>query len=798
MWDSYPTKIREKWTHPLGLAPRWLAANGYSDIGDPLLPPDLQDWAASGTYVAPSSGLVPVEWLLTEPVIVGVNDSPYSIPRNAAEKAAYLAELRGYGFRGLRWATQSLDPVTNPWFTIAEVEAHELDTALLWLQNADSEYIKVLINNNYGIETTVSTGIWSTFLSTESGDDLHARTALISIGLRTRYQPVMDWLVDEASRLANYFSYQRITLELANPDVYLWYTDFEDPLNLDSTGQTLCALLAPGSAIVDPRLTLDTIKASMIEAYPTLGNRTWITDSEFIYKEPSVLKIQPYPDISDNIVEVGATEVGGLSDAILAARRQNPRKIYIFCYRPPGYEYYFWTDQASAALSHSNAYAFWPNRLTELQDGMALLPRSSLVGFNEETTSLLQSLVENVVFEESRSSPSLLSVLLSKSLFFDTADPEYAWVVESFDQVDTLQVKLTDSTYANVQEALGPLDLFWGANWKWLQDGTSVLIYGLDLQPQDSENRGTNNWQFISASATYTSGCPIFYEHPFSRHWIPIHPTNIRSDGLLRVNYTDTLRLRTRFSGAGRDLDSFTVRINGEDKIARRVNLWNSLDEKGMWSGLERRDGESNEDYSKYILWSNWFSRNQTKESLQNYLSVYLRTALVNSISVGSTGFSIPSDAEGYSIKDMKQYRYVLENPLNRSTDDNSNFRTRIASGDLGCFYLNTRETSFTQGGSSLIIPDAFIDNYVDYGFINWRVRYWSEQASAVVFTTNFFNQGDDLTVLFPRKVRVVDPDEAALKRSFNRTSPVYRWRSIVDEEAINELNKIAGLAVFD
>lgn len=796
MWKGYSSKVRDRWTPLIGLAPRWITANGYSDVGDPLFHPALQAWGTGRTYTAPSSGLIPPDWVLTEPVVLGVNESPFSIPRDPTEKRAYLEYIYDFGFRGLRWATQTLDPVLNNWFTIAEVEAHELDNAAIWLEHADNEYIKVLINNNYGVETAVSSSIWNLFLSEEQNDDLHARTALISCGLRTNHAGIKSWLITEAERLANYFYYQRISLELANPDVILWFTDFIDPLNLNTTGLIMCNLLAPGSAIVDPRDTLDSIRAQMYVDYPGLVNRRWVDDGQFIYKEPTELKIQPLIN-TPNIIEVGATEVGGLSDALIEARGRHPSKIYIFCFRPPGYEYWFWTDQPSAALSHSNAYAFWPNRLDELTDGIALIPRSG-TSASDDPGNILQIIFENCVFEMEKMRPTLTSLFLSRGNYFDTSDPEFAWTFEQTTPLDTLKAQLTDYTYVNITKADGDLDFFMSGDWRWAQNNNNIFIYGIGLQPQDSEDRDTDNWQFISSLELYTSGSILFMEHPYTRHWIPVHPTQVREDGLLDINFDHPIRLRTGLSTAWEDLDYCTVLADGVVKYARRIPLWNSLDEKGLWSGLERRDNESNLQFAPFILWSNWFSTGQTKLDIQNYLSNYLRTSTLISVDREDSSFSVPSDAVSYTIMGEKQYRFFTEDPLNPDPDNSIYFRSKVASGELGCLYINGRETSYSLPGSSKILPERFIDSNYDYGYIRWRETFWTESGSTVVFSPNFTTQGPELQILFAKKVRVDDPDDITLKRSFNRTSPTFRWRSLISFEDLREINSVSGLAEFE
>ena len=102
-------------------------------------------------------------------------------------------------------------------------------------------------------------------------------------------------------------------------------------------------------------------------------------------------------------------------------------------------------------------------------------------------------------------------------------------------------------------------------------------------------------------------------------------------------------------------------------------------------------------------------------------------------------------------------------------------------------------ETDFEVVSGSIIF-NSFTDNVKDRPYINWRLQYWDELNGNVTFTENMPSNVPDLVVFFPTLVRVNEASTSTLKKSFHRTSPIFRWRHYIDDS----LETIQGLANFD
>ncbi len=406
------------------------------------------------------------------------------------------------------------------------------------------------------------------------------------------------------------------------------------------------------------------------------------------------------------------------------------------------------------------------------------------------TGSLLQKLFEVFTNEREFLYHPLMSTYLSRQFYFDVADPQFAWIVESVDLVESLYV-LTELGSSEILRADSDLDLFYSGDWKWKQEGQTVLIYGLGLQ-KTTTRAVTDNWQVINNIGLFEQSSTLFFEHPVTKNWFPIHPTQIRSDGMVRFIYDGVARVRSLHASAMTQLEEVTVYVNGEQKLARRVELPNSLDEKALYFYLNRRFAETNKNFEETILKASWF-RSQSLKGVRNYISASLRTGILSTVSAEASGFTIPASSTGYSVRNINQYGYMYEQALTPTT---SGYLSLFAAADMGCGYVRGLKTDFTTTASGVIIFDTNVDVNVDTPIIHWRIPYWTEVGSSVLFSDNWQTNIPDLQVFFPSKVRVNRPSTDTLKKSFNRTSPIFRWRSYIVNDVAPEIAQ--GLADFD
>lgn len=401
----------------------------------------------------------------------------------------------------------------------------------------------------------------------------------------------------------------------------------------------------------------------------------------------------------------------------------------------------------------------------------------------------LQSFFKVYVHEKQYMFGNLISSQLSRSFYYDLSEPEFGWVVETGQSVSKLEV-LTTSGFIEVSRADSDLELFYGGSWKYRQENSTILIAGLGIQQQVARVDG-DSWLFIRNEGLWDSSALVWLEHPTTKSWIPIHPSQIRADGWIGYNTTvsGTVSLRCLMPAAQQTLPQVIVRVDGEQKIARQVNLSTALDDKSMFFHIERRDLETNSSLEEATLQSSWF-RDQTQKGLRNFISAALRTGSTVTYSAGTTGFTFPASATGFSIRNIHQYGYIDEK-LEHNVDSDTSYRTLFSDPDLGCGFIRGLQTDFVSA-SGIVTFDTFVDNRIDNPIVHWRLKYWTEIASSIQFESNFPNQSD-MVVFFPSKVRVNTASVSTLKTSFNRTSPIFRWRSVADDA-----EQPHGLAEFD
>lgn len=405
------------------------------------------------------------------------------------------------------------------------------------------------------------------------------------------------------------------------------------------------------------------------------------------------------------------------------------------------------------------------------------------------TGDLLSSIVESFVNETQYIKPQLLSAIYNRSFSFDFSSPETAWLVEvGFkEKIGKVEVIKHPNERVAIKQADSLLDLFYSGDWRWLQKDNCILITGLDLYQSTTEKR-EGDWHFISDSTVWSSGGLVWVEHPDTKNWIVLHPSEVRQDGFLKFHYEGDLQVRTRRPDAADALETFIVYVDDRELVATRTSLWNSVDEAGLYVGSCRRDKEENDEYGRSLIALEAFPKSSNKISLQGAISVFLREYRVESVEAGATGFSkLPSDT-GYLVRRVPRVSYEVEFPQR----EGQYFRTKFADVSLGEFWIGNDVTPLTATATAGVFTSEGRKDEQDTAFFKWVVTRWNDSGDQTTFTDNMNHE--DIEVLFTQKVTVSDPSLASLKLSFRKRDPSLRWRSVFSLREGEE----TGLAEFE
>lgn len=409
------------------------------------------------------------------------------------------------------------------------------------------------------------------------------------------------------------------------------------------------------------------------------------------------------------------------------------------------------------------------------------------------TGSILQRVFEAYLAQGEVLWTGLINQALSQSMFFDRAEPDFAWLVDtSDDEIHKVEVLDSDGNRVVVQRAASLHELFWSGDRRWFNSDGTVLLYGLAFQEQTSETRsGAGNWQFVSSASTWSSGAILFWEHPHTRNWLPKHPSLIRSDGFLNIYSDLPIRLRSHFLTAAQQLSGVVVYVDDEKFTARLVNLWTSTDEKGLWEGTYRNELESSEDYGESLIQAMWFGQ-QTTQGLTNNIAANLRQGRTFTVSRSATGFELPNTAIGFTVRHLNQYMYVSE-LMAYDTNNTEYFRSMFTDPSFGIIKLNgTVLPSVNVSGSVYNLGIDIENNRTLSPVALWGLKNWDVSGTTVTFTDNLNQYGPDLIVFYPTKVRVSSPTNKILRETFKKKSPFIRWQT----RALNP-PQVKGLATF-
>jgi hypothetical protein len=123
---------------------------------------------------------------------------------------------------------------------------------------------------------------------------------------------------------------------------------------------------------------------------------------------------------------------------------------------------------------------------------------------------------------------------------------------------------------------------------------------------------------------------------------------------------------------------------------------------------------------------------------------------------------------------------------------DSLNTRAKLQVGALEVG-TGTNNTTIYNTASGIVSFSSFVDPSIDLPLVDWFVPIYSSNASSVFITENYADDIDNFVVLFSSRVDVIEASEEVLKKSFNRTSPAFRWHR---DRILPEV--LTGLAVFD
>lgn len=208
-----------------------------------------------------------VEW--------GIGTADWTFDQDATVRARQIGDLRALGVKYVRSHWPNFGRGGDPWYTWFAA-SHEV-TVCAELLGAGLTPIRVLVNNNEGIESAVPSAVWQSFLTFAGGSRAEARIALIKAGLLAGDRRVWKWLIDfaysEADRLPS-----GVVFEAVNPDV--WFAGTDGRTWTAHTPQYLSACSSAGYTLApDP----SSIPGRFADALESAVGRPILRNSWFLY-----------------------------------------------------------------------------------------------------------------------------------------------------------------------------------------------------------------------------------------------------------------------------------------------------------------------------------------------------------------------------------------------------------------------------------------------------------------------------------------------------------------------------------
>lgn len=367
---------------------------------------------------------------------------------------------------------------------------------------------------------------------------------------------------------------------------------------------------------------------------------------------------------------------------------------------------------------------------------------------------------------------------------FDLAEPDRAYHATGLYEEGPVYAAVGASGWVEIQRS-GIGEMLEGLAPRVSRDGEEALIGGVGTI--ESASSAVGGWMGFSSDAVWDPTSLGFYRHPSTGAWVPLHPGDVRNDGLVPLAYSGSGLLRSSHRAAVDNLASFLVRCGAVETLASRTNLWTVLDDKAMWFFLDRLDGESLPDFSDRVLGTSWFGVDQTRQSVRDAVAASLGLGVVTYASRTASGIWPEAGYRAVSIRNIARTQLVEERLQYRS----GQYWTRTSEPTRGTVFSGGYAYEVASVSGAVSAP-GLLATESRAATARWVVDLWSESGSGVVFTKNMPKEGPDFVVLNVRGVDVLDPGEDVKARSFDRTWPGTRWGAAL------EFPVDSGLAKFD
>ena len=395
----------------------------------------------------------------------------------------------------------------------------------------------------------------------------------------------------------------------------------------------------------------------------------------------------------------------------------------------------------------------------------------------QTTGSTIQAFFDVIEHEKQALKIASKSLWGAKSFYADRSEIQFGWYLTYPTPIYKLELALSDGHRVELAPATSEIDLFYGHAPTWKQVGNQILITNLDVLNNVATNLASGGFLFINYTNIWDPETLTFIQHPSSQQWIPLHPSEVREDGMLPFYYQGSINVRSRFPAAATSLSVINLYVNGESDTAQLVDLRTNMDTLGLIFGLRKLPNEPNANYFESILAASWFM-GQTKDNVRSYLSTYFRTSTYNYTTPAVTSIAIPSGSSGYDML-IKKRQYVSEVEVPQFINGSYDFTSRVASPDYWCAFIDNREVALNLVDTNTYQFDTHVPFFVNNSYVNWKTTVWTASATSINFTPNWNTESSErVDVLFSSKVTVNDPSLPSQKISFNKHSPALRWQS--------------------
>lgn len=382
----------------------------------------------------------------------------------------------------------------------------------------------------------------------------------------------------------------------------------------------------------------------------------------------------------------------------------------------------------------------------------------------------------------------------------ETTQPGHLWLVETSAAVVSsllpnsntaakVELQLSDNSYVDVTQADSLNSLFYSGQWRWFYDKPYLCIFGPGLtQSQTVESSG---WSFVTDQQMWDRSSLLYVQQPTTNRWIPLHPDEVRDDGMIGVR-NGPYQLRMVRPNSQATLDGLMVRINGTLNTAARVMVTNSLDNTYTVNGLLRKPGDFLGELKERLDTYHAVSRNQTPCSVQARLAIAFGGYTGATLSSGLQTSQIYPVGYNYAVvPEVPSFDIWLETLV--PTSGAVAFLTTVASAEIWQAYENNTTQAMGVSGYYCFF-DFKINLMVDRPEVLWLVTNYTNSGGSFVPTVNFPSTRE-LQIVYTRDVSVPPPSsdskDEALKESY-----LVRWKSqaIASESPVIDLS---GQALF-